>query len=82
MKIVGGKCLPGTAETGAFVQAIYAGGVANQLHGELQEGTDRLLPPVVLNILVPVKTVAMREGPGWMEDHALCRESGPFREKL
>ncbi len=39
MKIVGGKYIPGTqGEIGAYVAAIYPGGVADQLHGELQEG--------------------------------------------
>ena len=40
MKIVGGKAIPGTdGEVGAYVATIYPGGVADQLHGELQEGT-------------------------------------------
>lgn len=38
MKIVGGKTVPGSTEVGAFVTAIYPGGVAEQLHGELEEG--------------------------------------------
>lgn len=38
MKIVGGKIIPGTEEVGAYVAAIYPGGIADQLHGELQEG--------------------------------------------
>jgi len=38
MKIVGGKTVPGTGEVGAYVTAIYPGGVAEQLHGELQIG--------------------------------------------
>lgn len=38
MKIVGGKRYPGTHDLVAYVQAIYPGGVAEQLHGELQEG--------------------------------------------
>ena len=39
MKIVGGKAIPGMeGEVGAYVAAIYPGGVAQQLHGELQEG--------------------------------------------
>ena len=38
MKIVGGKIIPGTNEVGAYVAAIYPGGVADQLHGELREG--------------------------------------------
>ncbi|XP_050412388.1 regulating synaptic membrane exocytosis protein 2 [Patella vulgata] len=38
MKIVGGKQIPGTKETGAYVTAIYSGGVADQLHGELEVG--------------------------------------------
>ncbi len=39
MKIVGGKYIPGTqGQIGAYVAAIYPGGVADQLHGELQEG--------------------------------------------
>ncbi|KAJ8301350.1 hypothetical protein KUTeg_020337, partial [Tegillarca granosa] len=37
MKIVGGKTVPGSTEVGAFVTAIYPGGVAEQLHGELEE---------------------------------------------
>lgn len=39
VKIVGGKLIPGTNNTvGAYVAAIYPGSVADQLHGELQEG--------------------------------------------
>ena len=39
MKIIGGKVIPGTDNrVGAYVAAIYPGGVADQLHGELQEG--------------------------------------------
>lgn len=38
MKIVGGKTVQGTTESGAFVTAIFPGGVADQLHGELKEG--------------------------------------------
>lgn len=39
MKIVGGKIIPGTeGQVGAYVAAIFPGGVADQLHGELQEG--------------------------------------------
>ncbi|XP_060080549.1 uncharacterized protein LOC132559931 [Ylistrum balloti] len=38
MKIVGGKTMSWTNEVGAYVTAIYPGGVAEQLHGELQEG--------------------------------------------
>ena len=39
MKIVGGKVLPGQdGVMAAYVAAIYPGGVADQLHGELQEG--------------------------------------------
>ncbi|XP_013412341.1 uncharacterized protein LOC106175070 isoform X3 [Lingula anatina] len=38
LKIVGGKFIPGTNEVGAYVAKIYPGGVAHQLHGELQEG--------------------------------------------
>ena len=39
MRIVGGKVVPdGNSEVGAYVAAIYPGGVADQLHGELQEG--------------------------------------------
>ena len=38
MKIVGGKYIPGTqGQIGAYVATIYPGGVADQLHGELQE---------------------------------------------
>lgn len=43
MKIVGGKMVPGTNDVGAFVTRIHPGGVADQLHGELQEGTRILL---------------------------------------
>lgn len=39
MKIVGGRTIPGTKTVGAYVAAIYQGGVAEQLLGELQEGT-------------------------------------------
>ncbi|XP_063438863.1 uncharacterized protein LOC134719876 isoform X1 [Mytilus trossulus] len=42
MKIVGGKTVKGTTESGAFVTAIFPGGVADQLHGELKEG-DQIL---------------------------------------
>lgn len=38
MKIVGGRTIPGTKTVGAYVAAIYQGGVAEQLLGELQEG--------------------------------------------
>lgn len=40
MKIVGGKTVKGTTESGAFVTAIFPGGVADQLHGELKEGNN------------------------------------------
>ena len=44
MKIVGGKIIPGSqGQVGAYVAAIYPGGVADQLHGELQEGMFSLL---------------------------------------
>lgn len=39
MKIIGGKALPGSTEVGAYVATIYKGGVADQLHGEVNEGT-------------------------------------------
>ena len=42
MKIVGGKIIPGTNAVGAYVAAIFPGGVADQLHGELQEGESSL----------------------------------------
>ena len=38
MKIVGGKLAPGCKDVGAYVATIFKGGVAEQLHGELQEG--------------------------------------------
>ncbi|XP_071081619.1 uncharacterized protein [Haliotis cracherodii] len=38
MKIVGGKQIPGTNQIGAFVTSIYPGGIAEQLHGELEIG--------------------------------------------
>ncbi|ELU17702.1 hypothetical protein CAPTEDRAFT_146197, partial [Capitella teleta] len=39
LKIVGGKVIPEAGgQMGAYVAAIYPGGVADQLHGELQEG--------------------------------------------
>lgn len=38
MKIVGGKLAPGCKDVGAYVATIFKGGVADQLHGELQEG--------------------------------------------
>ena len=38
MKIVGGKLAPGCKDVGAYVASIFKGGVAEQLHGELQEG--------------------------------------------
>ncbi len=39
MKIVGGKYIPGSdGQIGAYVATIYPGGIAEQLHGELQEG--------------------------------------------
>lgn len=31
--------IPGVDEIGAYVAAIYPGGIADQLHGELREGT-------------------------------------------
>ncbi|CAH1803431.1 unnamed protein product, partial [Owenia fusiformis] len=43
MKIVGGKALyDGDGATGAYVAAIYPGGIADQLRGELHEG-DQIL---------------------------------------
>ncbi|XP_053377272.1 uncharacterized protein LOC123529489 [Mercenaria mercenaria] len=42
MKIVGGKNIPGTERVGAFVATIFKGGVADQLHGEVNEG-DQIL---------------------------------------
>ena len=39
MKIVGGRSLAeAEGQMGAFVAVIYPGGVADQLHGEVQEG--------------------------------------------
>lgn len=39
LKIIGGKLLPWSEdELGAYVAAIYPGSVADQLHGELNEG--------------------------------------------
>lgn len=38
MKIIGGKAMPGSSEVGAYVATIYKGGVADQLHGEVNEG--------------------------------------------
>ena len=38
MKIIGGKSAPGNPDVGAYVAAIYKGGVADQLHGEVNEG--------------------------------------------
>lgn len=43
MKIVGGRTIPGTRTVGAYVAAIYQGGVAEQLLGELQEGQYHIL---------------------------------------
>ena len=41
MKIVGGKIISDKSnEVGAFVTAIQRGGIADQLHGELQEGIE------------------------------------------
>ncbi|KAL4226640.1 hypothetical protein ACF0H5_014621 [Mactra antiquata] len=42
MKIVGGKSIPGSEDVGAFVATIYKGGVADKLHGEVNEG-DQIL---------------------------------------
>ncbi|XP_060584421.1 microtubule-associated protein futsch-like isoform X3 [Ruditapes philippinarum] len=42
MRIVGGKNIPGTSCVGAFVATIFKGGVADQLHGEVNEG-DQIL---------------------------------------
>jgi len=39
MKIIGGKAMPNSTEVGAYVATIYKGGVADQLHGEVNEGT-------------------------------------------
>lgn len=40
VKIVGGKMVSDkSSEVGAFVTAVQRGGIADQLHGELQEGT-------------------------------------------
>ena len=38
MKIIGGRTIPGTETVGAYVAAIFPGGIADQLHGELREG--------------------------------------------
>lgn len=38
MKIVGGKHQSPDEEMVAYVAAIYPGGIAEQLHGELEEG--------------------------------------------
>ncbi len=44
MKIVGGKYIPGSdGQIGAYVATIYPGGIAEQLHGELQEGKLKIL---------------------------------------
>ena len=51
MKIVGGKQAPGRKDVGAYVASIFKGGVAEQLHGELQEGT-----PVVILLRDNVET--------------------------
>ena len=54
MRIVGGKVVPdGNSEVGAYVAAIYPGGVADQLHGELQEGEQ--LSSHLLSALINVK---------------------------
>jgi len=40
VKIVGGKIVSDKSnEVGAFVTSIQRGGIADQLHGELQEGS-------------------------------------------
>lgn len=40
IKIVGGKIISDKSnEVGAFVTAIQRGGIADQLHGEVQEGS-------------------------------------------
>ena len=50
MRIVGGKLIPGGGgEVGAYVAAIYPGGVAEQLHGELREGKRRDLTHRLVN---------------------------------
>ena len=39
LKVVGGRAVPNSAgEVGAYVTAIHLGGVADQLHGELNVG--------------------------------------------
>lgn len=44
VKIVGGKIISDKSnEVGAFVTAIQRGGIADQLHGELQEGISAVL---------------------------------------
>jgi len=44
VKIVGGKIISDKSnEVGAFVTAIQRGGIADQLHGELQEGITALV---------------------------------------
>jgi hypothetical protein len=43
MRIVGGKNIPGTSYVGAFVATIFKGGVADQLHGEVNEGKTTLV---------------------------------------
>jgi len=52
VKIVGGKIVTDKSnEVGAFVTAIQRGGIADQLHGELQEGTSsrRLVRRLISN---------------------------------
>ena len=39
MKVVGGMAIPDTGDVGAFVATIFRGGVADQTHGEVKEGT-------------------------------------------
>ena len=47
MKIIGGRTIPGTETVGAYVAAIFPGGIADQLHGELREGKGCEIPLLV-----------------------------------
>ena len=63
MKIVGGKIIPGSqGQIGAYVAAIYPGGVADQLHGELQEGRFSLtasLKSVFTSVIVSLLRISI-----------------------
>ena len=80
MKIVGGRTIPGTKTVGAYVAAIYQGGVAEQLLGELQEGTiiwHSSIMVVVIKCLDLSEEIMKRNCP-WFEHWLFFTEHNDF----